>query len=335
MEKVLFINANMKRYNNLYEKMIAVDNINTAYKNAKIGKRHYREVIEIDRNPGVYIDKLHHILKSEQFINSDYVVFKRFTGHKEREIYKLPFFPDRIVHHCIVQIMQPIWISILIRNTFSTIPYRGIHDGVNRIKHSLKDKQETKYCLKMDVKKYYPSIDHDILKSILRRKIKDKKLINLMNIIIDSAPGIPIGNYISQWFGNIYLAYFDHFVKENLKVKYYFRYADDLVIFDRSKQHLSSIKTAIEQYLNNNLNLKLKENYQIFPIDIRGVDFLGYRFFHDYTLIRKSIVNNFKRKIKNRRANKHIDSAYWGWFKHADTYRLTNKYFTNERILKN
>jgi len=326
---------NMKRYNNLYERVVAVDNIKNAYKNARIGKKHYREVKKMDENPDDFINELYNILKNEQFENSDYVIFKRLTGHKEREIYKLPFFPDRIVHHCIVQVVQPIWINLLIRDTFSTIPGRGIHDGVNRIKLALINRQGTKYCLKMDVKKYYPSIDHNILKSVLSRKIKDEKLINLMSIIIDSSKGIPIGNYISQWFGNIYLAYFDHFVKENLKVKYYFRYCDDLVIFDSSKQHLRSIKTAIEQYLNNNLKLKLKENYQIFPVDSRGVDFLGYRFFHDYTLVRKSIVKNFKRKIKNKKTNKHIDSAYWGWFKHADTFRLTNKYFTNERIFKN
>jgi hypothetical protein len=321
----------MKRHGYLYSKVIDKDNIRLAYLNARKGKRHYREVRKMNENPEHFIDELHDMLASDSFKNSEYTVFKRQTEYKLRDIYKLPFYPDRIVHHCIVQVMQPLWMKLLIRDTYSTIPGRGIHDGVARVKKALKDEQGTKYCLKLDVKKFYPSVDHDVLKQVLRRKVKDERLMGLMNEIIDSAQGIPIGNYVSQWFGNIYLAYFDHYVKEELGIKYYFRYADDLVFLSDSKEHLWSVLNSVQSYLKQHLKLEIKSNYQVYPVDARGIDFLGYRFFHGFTLVRKRIVRNFKRKIKGQQASKHVQSAYWGWFKHADTNRLTNKYFKNER----
>jgi len=321
----------MKRHTQLFEKVCHKDNISLAFYNARKGKSYYPEVKRINKNPGKYINKLQDLLVNKKFENSEYDVFKRETGGKQRIIYRLPFYPDRIIHHCIVQVMMPIWMNLLIKDTFSTIPGRGIHDGVNRVKRALRDRNGTQYCLKMDIAKYYPSIDHGILKDILRKKIKDEDMMWLMGEIIDSAQGIPIGNYISQWFGNIYLAYFDHFVKENLEVNYYFRYADDLVILGNNKQWLHGIREEIKKYLIVNLNLDLKGNHQIFPVNVRGVDFLGYRFYHTHTLVRKRIVKEFKRKIKNQKTTKQTQSAYWGWFKHADTYNLRKKYF-NEKI---
>ncbi len=324
---LLQANNEMKRHANIYGQIASRQNIELAFKNAKKGKRHYQEVANIISNPQKYLSNLQTMLEKDAFVNSEYQISDRYTGHKWRKIYKLPFYPDRLVHHCIVQVMQPIWINMFIRNTFATIPGRGIHDGVTRVKKALNDVQNTQYCLKLDVRKYYPSVDHNVLKCILQKQVKDKRLINLFNTIIDSAPGIPIGNYISQWFGNVYIAYLDHFIKEKLQVKYYFRYADDMVLLSDSKTELWTWKAEIEQYLNNNLKLSLKDNYQVFPIDVRGIDFLGYRFYHTHTLIRKEIVKNFKKSINSEKAAKQTQSAYWGWFKHADTYNLTQKYF--------
>lgn len=125
--------------------------------------------------------------------------YKTFTIYepKERIIFKLPFYPDRIVHHAIMNILEPIWVSIFINNTYSCIKGRGIHKAVRDIQQDLKDIDGTKYCLKLDIKKFYPSIDHDVLKSIIRKKIKDEKLLNLLDGIIDSTDGVPIGNYLS------------------------------------------------------------------------------------------------------------------------------------------
>lgn len=317
----------MKREGNLYKEFCSEENIRLAFMNARKGKRHYKEVKEIDNNFEYYMNDLKQILVEKRFKTSKYEVFQRKSGGKIREIYKLPYYPDRIVHHCIIQVVQDLWMNLLIRDTFSTIPGRGIHDGVKRIKKALKDTRGTKYCLKLDIKKYYPSINHDILKNVIRRKIKDKNFLSLLNEIIDSAPGIPIGNYVSQWFGNLYLAYFDHWVKEELKCKYYYRYCDDLVILGKSKAELRIKMSKIQEYLSANLDLNIKSNHQIFPIDSRGLDFLGYRFFHGYTLVRKRIVKAMKKNLNNPKSM----ASYWGWLKHANAYRLTKKYFKNER----
>lgn len=318
----------MKREGNLFELMCSKENIRLAITNAMKGKSRYSEVMYVAENMDKCIEELHVLLLNKKFKNSEYEIFQKQSGDKLREIYKLPFYPDRIVHHCIVQVLQPMWTKLLIRDTYSTIPGRGIHDGVRRIKKALKDVNGTRYCLKLDVKKYYPSIDHDVLKLILQRKIKDVDVLDLMYEIIDSTNGIPIGNYVSQWFGNVYLAYFDHFCKEQLKCKYYFRYCDDIVILDADKGRLHAILVAINDYLNNELNLTVKSNFQVFPTSIRGIDFLGYRFFHTHTLVRKRIVKQLKRKLNNQKSM----VSYWGWLKHADSYRLTNKYLYERKF---
>lgn len=168
----------------------------------------------------------------------------------------------------------------------------------------------------------------------------------MLNEIIDSistsdenieGKGIPIGNYLSQYSGNLYLSSFDHWCKETLHIKYYYRYMDDIVILDKDKTHLFEIKNEINQYLVNNLKLQMKNNYQIFPTYIRGVDFLGYRIFDDYILLRKSTYKNMRKKMleirkKCSNGGKLTYSewcsinAYQGWLIHCNGYRLYRKY---------
>ena len=329
----------MKRYGNLYEKIYDIENIELAHKNAKKGKNHYREVKMVDSNPDKYFLKIHKMLKNKTYRNSKYKIMNReMNNGKVREIHKLPYFPDRIIHHCIMQVVEPIWYKTLIRDTYSSLKGRGIHDGVKRIKEALKDKKDTEYCLKMDVTKFYPSIDNDILKGIIRRKIKDSDLLWLLDEIIDSSQGVPIGNYLSQYFGNLYLTELDHYAKEKLGCKNYFRYCDDIVILESNKKRLHTLRNKIENYLGD-LNLELKDNYQIFPVGIRGIDFLGYKLFHGYTLLRKSIKKKFIRKIK--KINKEwgrmpysqiVNSimSYLGWFKYANCKNLFNKYIDDK-----
>jgi len=329
----------MKRYGYLYEKIYDIENIKLAHKNARKGKLHYKEVRMVDKNPDKYFDEIHKMLKNKTYKTSKYEIIQRkMDSGKVREIYKLPYFPDRIIHHAIMQITEPIWRKTLIRDTYSSLKGRGIHDGVKRIKKALRGKENTKYCLKMDIKKYYPSIDNGILKQIIRKKIKDPDLLWLLDEIIDSSEGVPIGNYLSQYFGNLYLTGLDHELKEKYRLKYVFRYCDDICILHKSKEFLHSIREVIEKYLIK-LKLNLKENWQVFPINIRGLDFLGYRFFHDYILLRKSIKMKFIKKIrkinkdwKNLSHTKVINSimSYCGWFKYANCKNLANKYIDNK-----
>lgn len=320
----------MKRYGNIYPEVYDMENIKIAHANARKGKVHYREIEQVDTNPEKYFKRIHYMLKNKTFHNSKYKVFNRFDSGKVREIYKLPYFPDRIIHHCIMQVVEPIWIRTLISNTFACIKKRGIHKAVEKIKEDLKDGQRTKYCLKCDVKKFYPSVNHDILKTIVRQKIKDPDLLWLLDEIIDSAPGIPIGNYLSQHFGNLYLSGIDHKMKEITKCKYYFRYCDDIVFLHHSKEFLHKVKNQLIKWLAK-LKLILKGNWQVFPVDSRSIDFLGYRFFHEYTLLRKNTLTKFKRKmIRIKKGHKRMIPisiistvmSYYGWLKHANCLNL-------------
>lgn len=313
----------MKRHGGLWERVCSTENIELAHRKAKRGKRRYTEVKMVDADPAYYLGRIEAMLREKTFRNAPYVEMIRNDTGKVRLIKKLPYFPDRIVQHCVANVLAPIWDRSFIRDTYAAIPGKGVHDGVRRMKKALADVEGTRYCLKLDVRKYYESVDTGILSTIVRQKIKDPDVLWLLDEIIGSSEGIPIGNYLSQYFGNLYLSGIDHFAKEVLRCRYYFRYCDDVVVLASSKENLHRIKTSLEAELHT-LKLRVKDNWQVFPVDCRGVDFLGYRFFHGYTLVRKRIVQRFKSKV--RRGDKACLAAYNGWFKHANTHNLRMQY---------
>ena len=326
----------MKRVGNIFEQIISLDNLRLADTKARRGKLRSYGVLHHDKNREANIQRLHEMLKNKTYRTSDYEVFT-IRDPKERSIYRLPYFPDRIVHHAIMNILEPIWVSVFTKNTYACIKDRGIHAAMKGVKQSLADTANTQYCLKIDVRKYYPSIDHEILKSILRRKIKCKDTLELLDHIIDSAPGVPIGNYLSQYFANLYLSYFDHWIKEVFRVKYYFRYADDMVFFHADKSYLQDLLTKIKEYLQKELNLQLKANFQVFPVDKRGVDFIGYVFRHTHILMRKGIKKNLCRAVAKLNKKQVSESEYkqvlcsWmGWAKHCNAKNLINKITKNK-----
>lgn len=321
----------MKRFGNLYPYIADMENVRLAHTNAQKGKRHYSEVKRVNRHADTYLENLHRILANKKYQTSEYTVQIRNDTGKERTIYVLPYYPDRIVHHCIMNVLEPIWERNLIRDTYSAIKGRGVHDGVRRIKRMMRDRDGTRYCLKMDVRKFYPSIDHEVLKNIMRKTIKCRDTLDMLDEIIDSAPGVPIGNYLSQYFGNLYLSPFDHWVKESLGGRHYARYCDDLVLFRSSKAWLHEARERIGQYLQDNLKLELKANWQVFPSRIRGIDFLGYRFWGQNTLVRKSIAERYKRQMRKvaRRSwptCPNVVMSYHGWLKYAQARGLWLSY---------
>lgn len=269
---------------------------------------------------------LHKMLSERTYKTSAYTTF---TIHepKERVIYRLPYFPDRITHHAIMNVLEPLFVDSFISQSYSCVKGKGIHGAARAIRSALRDDQGTQYCLKLDIKKFYPNIDHDILKQLLRRKLKDNDLLWLLDEIIDSTEGLPIGNYLSQYFANFYLTYFDHWLKETKGVKYYFRYADDIVILSDSKEHLHGLLAEIGQYLSKELKLSVKKNYQVFPVNARGIDFVGYVFYHTHTRLRKSIKQNFARMLSTNRNDKSI-ASYNGWAVHCNSKNLMNKLLT-------
>lgn len=320
----------MKVYKHLFEKICTTENFEIAYNNATKGKSFYKEVKEINKDPKAYLQDLLLEVKEGRYKVSDYIIFKRVTGGKEREIYKLPM-RDRIVQHAIMVYLEPIFRETFIIDTYSSIKTRGIHLGLSRVKRALKD-PEYKYAMKLDIHKCYPSLDQSILKEKLHRKIKDKDLTRLLDIIIDSCEhGVPIGNYTSQYFNNFYFSDFDHWIKEKKRVKYYFRYCDDMVIFGRTKEELQQLLKEIMDYMAI-LHVQLKPNYQIFPIDDRGIDFLGYVSHRKYIRVRKTTKINFVSKVTKidfnrlRERDLNVLGSYWGIFVHADCRHLWYKY---------
>lgn len=302
-----------------------LENLELADKKARQGKKRKYGIRLFDRNRERNLEKLHEMLQSGNYKTSEYVTFM-VHDPKEREIFRLPYYPDRICHHAIMNIIEPIFVRTFTRDTYACIKGRGIHAASDAIMRAMKmDREGTKYCLKLDVHHYYPSIKHDILKAKVRKIIKDRRLLNVMDEIIDSAEGLPIGNYLSQYLANLYLSDFDHWIKEVLHVKHYFRYVDDIVILSDSKEFLHGLLRKIEVYLQEELELEVKGNWQVFPVEARGLDFLGYVFRHDYVRLRKRVKLNIKKKllycIKKGMTVKEIHDAmgsYQGWMNHCN-----------------
>lgn len=362
----------------LFNSICSMDNLYRAYQNAKSGKGWYKEVKQIEKRPFYYLAGLQYMLKNHLFKTSEYEIFILNEGKKKRDVYKLPFFPDRIAQWAILQVIEPFLVANMTADTYSAIPGKGIQPIVNDLRGYYKtkrvdgkkksvwvpsillsDEENTRYCYKIDLHHYYQSINHEVLKQKFRKVFKDPELLWLLDEIADSIntateedlielslsgeievdpnTGIPIGNYMSQYSGNFYLSSFDHWVKEELHVKHYYRYMDDVVIFASSKEELHEIHRKITAYTRDYLHLNIKGNYQIFPTKVRGVDFVGYRFFGEYTLLRKSTAINFKRKMRacRKKMENNIPPTYseWcsfnsykGWLGNCDSYRLSKKY---------
>jgi retron-type reverse transcriptase len=310
----------MKRIGNIYQSICTIENLQLADQRAGKGK-HWQYGVQLHmKNNEQNILQLQQQLLNKTYRTSGYQTFKIYEP-KEREIFRLPYFPHRIVHHAVMNILEPIFVAAFTSDTYSCIKKRGIHAAAYKVRTALRDVPGTQYCLKLDIKKFYPSIDHHVLKSLLRRKFKDPDLIWLLDEIIDSAPGLPIGNYLSQYLSNFYLTYFDHWIKEEQKVKYYFRYADDLVILAPGKQQLHTLLSGIKNYLSDRLKLQVKETYQIFPVEARGIDFVGYVFYHTHIRLRKTIKKNFARMIAMQKNTASI-ASYMGWAKHCNSNHL-------------
>lgn len=341
----------MKRIGNLYEQIISLENLRLADQKARRGKLRSYGVRVHDRNREANLLALHEALLTKTFRTSEYDVFKVYEP-KEREIFRLPYYPDRIVHHAVMNVLEPIWTKVFTYNTYSCIKGRGIEGCARRVGTLIK-RYEGKplYCLKIDIKKFYPSIDHGVLKSIVRRKLKDKDLLWLLDEIIDSAQGLPIGNYLSQFLANLCLAYFMHWVNEELPELVRrelgleqrpcldsVEYADDIPFLSDRKDVLHVVRRLVDRYLAEELHLTMKGNWQIFPIarnrqdkSGRALDYVGYKFYREQKLIRKSIKQNFCRAAaklnKSRRpvpvkAYKMAVASWLGWAQHSNSKHL-------------
>lgn len=289
----------MKRYGNIWNKIISPENIFLAYKKSREGKGWQRTIKKVEENLEEKLSSLRDTLINKTFKPAKYVEMEIYEP-KKRIIYKLPYYPDRIIHHALMRIISPIWDKMFIKDSYACRPGKGQHIAVQR---AMQFALRNKYILQCDISKFYPSVDHDILMNIIRQKIKDVNVLELIEKIVRSFPGnknVPIGNYTSGWFGNLYLNELDKFIKQKLFIKDYIRFSDDFLIFLNNKHELKNKLNLIKNFINDALKLKFSKS-NIFSTSL-GIDFLGYRIFpnnkHGYILLRKRTVKRTKIRLK-------------------------------------
>ena len=336
----------MKREGYLFEKLIDPENIKEALYNAAKCKKYKRLRNKIAENFDKYCEEIQTSLINETYIPSkpEQMIIYEKLSNKERIICKTPFYPDQIIGHAIIQTILPVLTRGMYKYTCANVPGRGNIFAKRSCERFIrKDPRHTKYCLKMDIKKFYPSISQDKLKQKLRRIIKDEKMLRLLDKIIEIIPsGLPIGTFASQWLSNFYLQDLDHFIKEKCQVKYYVRYADDLVLFGSNRRELCRVKDKVSNFLDE----EIKDTWRIFKVTNKQcVDFVGFKIYRHKTAIRKRIFRNIRRlmlklinKIDNHKkiSLKEARSffSYYGYIKNSNSYYLEHTYIRDINIYR-
>ena len=332
----------MKRINNIFDEIISIDNLRLAHYEAKASRKPRRRkgAKRFELNLEENLQRLHDSLADETWTMHPYRCMTRIERGKEREIYYSPEHEDSVVQHAILRTLGRRLEKTFIRDVFASIPNRGTHDGVMRVKRFLQSVPRDVPCYigKYDIRKFYKSIDHDTLKQSLTAKIKDARTLRLIERIIDShSIGIPIGNAISPMLANLHLPKLDHVAKEVFRISGYFRYLDDIVAIEFGADAKRKLKTFAEYLKEHLLRLKLslKPNGQIFPIERYGLDFLGYVFTRNRIRIRKGTERRFRHAVRNFKAkptkrNRMTLSSYWGiikWISRPNQFWFT--FFNN------
>jgi retron-type reverse transcriptase len=338
----------MKRHGHLWDGMISFENLLHAAERARRGKRFKPGVARFFFDLERQLTRLHEELASKTYRPGPYRTFTIYEG-KKRQISAAPF-RDRVVHHALTGVLEPIFERSFIFDSYACRKGKGTHAAVDR---SQAFARRYRYVLKADVRKFFPSIDHDILKGLIARKIKDPHVLWLVDLIIDhSNPqepvlmwfpgddlltpterrrGLPLGNQTSQFFANVYLDPLDHFVTDRLGLSYV-RYVDDFLVFADDKRRLHEVRDQISEFLQH-LRVRIHENKSVaFPCN-QGIPFLGYRVFPTHRLLAKSNVRRFRRRLRTMQRDfaegRHTfdlirprTMSWIGHAIHANTYRL-------------
>jgi retron-type reverse transcriptase len=321
---------------------------------ARRGKRHRPDVLRFHFNLEQELWRLHDELSRRDYRPGPY---RTFTIHepKVRLISAAPY-RDRVVHHALCNVLEPVFERSLSFDSYSCRAGKGTHAAVDRCQEYAR---RYRYVLKADIRKFFPSIDHEVLKAALARKIKDRDVLWLAGLIIDCANpqervlqwfpgddlftplerrrGLPIGNQTSQFFANVYLDALDHFVKDRLRAPGYVRYCDDFLAFSDDKRALGSVRAMIVNFLDDFRLMLHPDKSVIFPT-AQGIRFLGYRVFPSHRLLAKENVHRFRRRLRSMRRDfargaitlNQVRPRIQSWIghaMHADTYRLRARLF--------
>lgn len=318
----------------LYPIVYDFSNLYEAFIQSRKGKRWKGATNRFEINALENVIQLQHSLETKTYKLGKYNVFPVYEP-KPRTIKSISFKHKVVQRSLCDNVLEPIFERSLIYDNYACRKGKGVHAGLDRtsefFRRYYREHGTEGWILKCDIEKYFDSIDHDILKQIIRIYIQDEEILNLLDMIIDSieGSGVPIGNQTSQWFAVIFLNAFDHFIKEKLRIKMYIRYMDDFVLIHHDKEYLKYCKREIIKFLDG-LNLKLNHKSHIFPLR-NGVDFLG---FHTYITetgkvirkVRRDSKKRVKRKLKKfkelyntgKRTKEEIDRAFESWVAHAE-----------------
>lgn len=344
-----------KRQSYIIPELCENDNIEQGYLKSKHGKTYVHNMLtNREFNPDEVLQQIQYDFLNGTYKTSAYSVFKIYEP-KERIIYRLPYAPDRIAHHCIMNVMEDFWTDKIPNTSYSCIKGRGVSGAYRYLKKKLLNEEATKYCFKADIKKFFPNVNHKVLKRVVARYIKDYEFLTILNEIISSTDrfvetsgigrfgyNLPIGNYLSQYFANLIIA--QVFIKIRVEFPHIIIiiYMDDIVVLASTKEELYRFKDSLIDILKD-FDLALKPNYQIFLVEDRGISFVGFVFFHHTIKLRKSIVTSIFRLCNKYKENKITKAqfkrsmaSYYGWLKCADTkglcraiYELTGIWYSN------
>ena len=334
-----------KTLRNAFEKALTYENLMKAHLKCQRGKTARANVIKFNLKKEEYISWLYDSIKSKSYEHSGYTTFY-VTEPKLRQI-QASSYKDRIVHRwCVDNFLDKTFTPCFIENSYACIKGKGMHKAALDVQKGMKEckkKYGEYYILKMDVAKYFPSIDRQILMEIIKRKIKDKDVLWILEKIIyykGMGKGLPIGNLTSQILANVYLNEVDQYIKHNLRIRYYYRYMDDSVILLKDKKDLKNVKENIEKFLDEKLKLKFNSKTNIFKSK-QGVNFCGYMINEYRMKLRNKGKKRLKHKVKDLKLQikkgeissiqaKRYLCGYFGYMKYANVYNLRQKIFKNE-----
>ena len=332
----------------MYQSILEFDNLHRAALRCLCGKRNSPAALRYMQRLEEHLHHTHFHLLHRSYAPGGYEEF--YVFEPKQRLISAPRFADRVVHRAIVDVLEPVIDRRFIFDSYACRRGKGAHAGANRVQHWMRVVQRNHgqlHCFKADISRYFASIDHAVLKRLLRKHIQCHDTLTLLDGIIDSSPGtpgvgIPLGNLTSQLFANIYLNELDRFAKHELRARYYARYMDDFVILHHDKVQLRHWRDRIERFLQDALRLKTNNKTQIFPIALpggRALDFLGYRIYPTHRLLRKNSIKRMRYKLRRMRddvtAGFKTPADCWptvqSWCAHAahaNTWRLRCQLFS-------
>lgn len=319
-----------KKHKNLLEKITDINNLRDAYKKTAKNKRYKIEHLAFKENLEVNLLKIQKELSELTYERGEYFEFE--VRDPKRRVISALTFRDRIVQHAIHNIIEPIFETIFYPTTYACRKGKGTHKGVIAVQSAIRQmkKKGEVYYLKMDFKKYFYSINIDILFKEIERKISDKKLLQLLRHIVDDEVGLKVGNLLSQLFANVYGHIFDRYMKTILHVQRYFRYMDDTIVLSHDLNYLKEVARAAREFSKTFMKAEIHKWY-IEKVSTKPINFLGYRISYFFKLIRKDSATRARRKIKHYRKTEQTEKlskflASWrGHIQWSDSYNLTKK----------